>query len=129
MKRKGNSFQWNPITDKGIARTICAGCSRYTDNYINEGRDRIRKLTPYESLRLMGLSDRESKTICKSAMSDSAIYKLAGNSIVVDVLSAIFGNLFCKNRSSNKCTALGSLKTKTTKLQIKNKTVKKIVNL
>lgn len=55
---------------------------------------RIRKLTPKECLRLMGLSDED---ICKMktvGLSDSALYKLAGNSIVKQVLDALHRNMF-----------------------------------
>lgn len=48
---------------------------------------RIRKLTPTECLRLMGVRDEYSKRItCSNAQK----YKQAGNGIVVDVLMAIF---------------------------------------
>lgn len=48
---------------------------------------RIRKLTPKEVLRLMGVLDED---IDKMTCSDSQKYKQAGNGIVVDVLVAIF---------------------------------------
>lgn len=54
----------------------------------------IRKLTPSETSRLMGLRDDEIKEFFSIA--DSHIYKLNGNSIVVDVLYYIFKNLFAK---------------------------------
>lgn len=56
-------------------------------------RLRIRKLTPLECFRLMGLTDKEAMTIAESGVSNSAQYKLAGNSIVVDVLYHIFRKL------------------------------------
>lgn len=59
-------------------------------------RLRIRKLTPLECFRLMGLTDEEAKTIADSGVSNSAQYKLAGNSIVVDVLYHIFKQLICE---------------------------------
>ena len=51
---------------------------------------RIRKLTPRECFRLMGVDDKDIDTIQASGLSNSAQYKLAGNSIVVDVLFHIF---------------------------------------
>lgn len=57
-------------------------------------RLRIRKLTPLECFRLMGLSDEEARIIAASGVSNSAQYKLAGNSIVVDVLFHIFRKMF-----------------------------------
>lgn len=51
---------------------------------------RIRKLTPRECFRLMGVDDNDIDKIQAAGISDSAQYKLAGNSIVVDVLYHIF---------------------------------------
>ena len=45
---------------------------------------RIRKLTPKECFRLMGLTDEEIKKIQDAGISNSQQYKMAGNSIVVD---------------------------------------------
>jgi len=54
---------------------------------------RIRKLTPKECWRLMGFSD-ESFEKAEKVNSNTQLYKQAGNSIVVDVLEAIFKELF-----------------------------------
>lgn len=56
---------------------------------------RIRKLTPLECWRLMGFSD-EAFHKAEAVNSNTQLYKQAGNSIVVDVLEAIFTNLFLK---------------------------------
>lgn len=56
-------------------------------------RYRIRKLTPKEALRLMGVSDEDIAKMKSAGISDSQLYKLAGNSIVVDVMEAIFRNI------------------------------------
>lgn len=56
---------------------------------------RIRKLTPLECWRLMGFSD-EAFHKAEAVNSNTQLYKQAGNSIVVDVLEAIFANLFLK---------------------------------
>ena len=52
---------------------------------------RIRKLTPLECFRLMGFSDEEFNRI--KGVSNTQLYKMAGNSIVVNVLEGIFNNL------------------------------------
>ena len=52
---------------------------------------RIRKLTPKECFRLMGVKDRDYDKIAD--FSNSSLYKLAGNSIVIQVLMGIFGEL------------------------------------
>lgn len=51
---------------------------------------RIRKLTPKECWRLMGFSDEDFDKAKKAGLSDSKLYKQAGNSIVVNVLEEIF---------------------------------------
>lgn len=55
---------------------------------------RIRKLTPRECFRLMGVSESDIEKIQSSGVSQSQQYKMAGNSIVVDVLEHIFRKLF-----------------------------------
>lgn len=55
---------------------------------------RIRKLTERECFRLMGVDDTDIDKIQAAGISKTQQYKLAGNSIVVDVLAAIFRNLF-----------------------------------
>ena len=50
---------------------------------------RIRKLTPRECWRLMGFTDEDFDK-AKEVNSDTQLYKQAGNSIVVNVLEAIF---------------------------------------
>lgn len=53
---------------------------------------RIRKLTPRECWRLMGFTDNEFNRV--KGISNTQLYKMAGNSIVVTVLEAIFKQLF-----------------------------------
>ncbi len=72
---------------KQMANTLNTGCNQAViQNY------RIRRLTPLECWRLMGFKDEQfnkAATVC----SNSQLYKQAGNSIVVDVIQAIFKNL------------------------------------
>lgn len=53
---------------------------------------RIRKLTPKECWRLMGFDDEDFDK-ARAVNSDTQLYKQAGNSIVVNVLEAIMGNM------------------------------------
>lgn len=55
---------------------------------------RIRKLTPKECFRLMGFSDENFEAAHNVGISNSQLYKQAGNSIVVDVLYYIFVELY-----------------------------------
>lgn len=53
---------------------------------------RIRKLTPKECWRLQGFDDDDFRK-AEAVNSNTQLYKQAGNSIVVDVLEAVFANL------------------------------------
>mgnify|MGYP002515196478 FL=1 len=55
---------------------------------------RIRKLTPRECFRLMGVDDTDIDKIQSTGLSKSSQYKLAGNSIVVDNLYHLFRKMF-----------------------------------
>lgn len=64
------------------------------DNLVVEPHYRIRKLTPRECFRLMSVSEENINKIQAAGISNSQQYKLAGNSIDVNVLKAIFRQLF-----------------------------------
>lgn len=57
----------------------------------------IRKLTPRECGRLMGVSDEDIDKMA-AVNSNTQLYKQFGNSIVVDVMCAMFRNFNIKNR-------------------------------
>lgn len=59
---------------------------------------RIRKLTPRECWRLMGVRDEQFDRL--HGISKTQLYKMAGNSIVVDVLMAIFKNLLVSDKET-----------------------------
>ena len=62
----------------------------------NSNNYRIRKLTPKECWRLMGFADSDFDKAKASGVSNSQLYKQAGNSIVVNVLEAIFKQMTAK---------------------------------
>lgn len=72
----------------GVSKTIPTSSSQGVLDGI-----RIRKLTPKECYHLMGFDD-ESFDKANKVISSTQLYKTAGNSIVVDVLMAIFRELF-----------------------------------
>lgn len=74
----------------GIAVTI-ATSDFYNPNYTSGLQ--IRKLTPKECWRLMGFDDVDFEK-AEKINSNTQLYKQAGNSIVVNVLEAIFKELF-----------------------------------
>lgn len=53
---------------------------------------KIRRLTPKEYFRLMGVKDKDFKNV-ETNQSNSSLYHLAGDSIVTTPLMAIFGEL------------------------------------
>ena len=55
---------------------------------------RLRKLTPRECLRLMDVDEKNIDKMCSAGISDSQLYKMAGNSIVVACMEKMFLNLF-----------------------------------
>lgn len=81
------TFKTSTKTDLEIARPLLQSMHKMhragVDNYVTH-TGRIRKLTPRECLRLMGFQDE-----FKIAVSDTQMYRQAGNSIVVDVLIAL----------------------------------------
>ena len=73
---------------KQISNTIDTGCQQGV--LLN---CTIRKLTPTECWRLMGWKDEQINKVKQAGISNSQMYKQAGNGIVVAVLEAIFRNL------------------------------------
>lgn len=69
---------------------------------------RIRKLTPKECFRLMGFDDKDIDILVENNISNTQLYKMAGNSIVVDVLERIFECLILKkNMEPDLFTMMG----------------------
>ena len=108
FEEKSNYIQWD-VSGKGYASqqdrafyedgnvgTVPSSNAGNKMNVVEEmtREFRIRRLTPLECWRLMGFRDENFYKSQELGMSDSALYKQAGNSIVVNVLHAIFKNLF-----------------------------------
>ena len=93
FNRKSIDKGFNPKRGFCIANTILTRQgNRGSCNYIIselDGEERPRNITPLESFRLMGVKDDDFEVIAKN-QSDSSLYHLAGDSIVVDVLMSIF---------------------------------------
>lgn len=79
-------------------RNLTDNCGTLSDPCHNNNRLwdglRIRKLTPKECFRLMGFQDKDIECLIENKISNTQLYKMAGNSIVVDVLKYIFVELF-----------------------------------
>ena len=82
------NFKTSTKTDLSVARPLLQSMHKMhragVDNYITYKKGKIRKLTPKECLRLMGFRDT-----FQIVVSDTQMYRQAGNSIVVDVLIAL----------------------------------------
>jgi len=85
------NFKSKPKTDLEVARPLLSSMGSMhragVDNYYTY-QERIRKLAPRECLRLMGFSDN-----FKIVVSDTQMYKQAGNSMVVDVIMHLIKSL------------------------------------
>lgn len=85
-------FYMEPEIDLKVARPLMSSMHKMhragEDNYVTTN-GRIRRLTPIECLRLMGFSDD-----FKIVVSDTQMYRQAGNSIVVDVFVRLFPQIF-----------------------------------
>ena len=68
-----------------------------------EGLDfEIRKLTPRECFRIMDVDDADIDKIQATGLSKSAQYKLAGNSICVNVLYHLFRKMFIEKENESQ---------------------------
>lgn len=54
----------------------------------------VRKLTPKEYFRLMGFDDADVDLLARNGISKSQLYKMAGNSIPVNMLEFLFCQIF-----------------------------------
>lgn len=89
---------WNKKELKDCSPTQTANCgsnsatSTVLKAEVNEYL-RIRKLTPKECWRLMGWKDEQIDKVLASRISNTQMYKQAGNGIVINVLEEIFKKL------------------------------------
>ncbi|MBO4798213.1 MAG: DNA cytosine methyltransferase, partial [Candidatus Methanomethylophilaceae archaeon] len=75
---------------KGLAPTVTTGGGGNVMPKVPAGKDGVRKLTPRECWRLQGFPDWAYDRARDIPTSDSQLYKQAGNSIPVPVLTEIF---------------------------------------
>ena len=91
-----NMDLYNQTTNENISQ--CLTEPHHNTQRLFDGL-RIRKLTPKECWRLMGFDDEDIDKCIKVGISDCQLYKQAGNSIVVNVLEAIFRELFKESKN------------------------------
>lgn len=87
---KQTPHQKRGTVQKSIIPTLKTSC---TDIGIVDGY-RIRRITPLECWRFMGIFDEDFYKAKNAGVSDSQLYKQAGNGIVVNVMEAILKQLF-----------------------------------
>jgi DNA (cytosine-5)-methyltransferase 1 len=96
------NFKSKVKTDLEVARPLLQSMHKMhragVDNYVTHNKGRIRKLTPKECLRLMGYRDD-----FRQVVSDTQMYRQAGNSIVVDVLIAILKQMDITQFAEEEC--------------------------
>lgn len=90
--QRGHGFAKGGVFD--IAPTLTT--SRWQDNNFAVIEYNIRKLTPRECFRLMDVPEQYIGRLLNAGISNSQLYKLAGNSIVVACLYHIFRKMFCE---------------------------------
>ena len=89
-----NFEQPNSKTRRGrVGKQVAQTLNTSPQQAVVETSLRIRKLTPKECFRLMGFDDNDVDILVENEISNTQLYKQAGNSIVVNVLEAIFENL------------------------------------
>ena len=85
----GNDSLSNRIySDKGVSATLCAGNNgggKRMGGVYNIG-DKVRRLTPKECFRLQGFKDEMVDLGYKLGISDTQLYKMAGNAVSVPVV-------------------------------------------
>ena len=81
------------VTLKAQQEDICPTLTAQNQEIVRiESKYSIRKFTPRECGRLMGVSDEDISKMA-AVNSNTQLYKQFGNSIVVDVMCAMFRNL------------------------------------
>lgn len=86
---QGCGFKFEPTDGDCVGKCISTRAGSRTDDNFIKCDERIRKLTPKECFRLMGVKDEDFERVAKN-QSDSSLYHLAGDSIVTNCLMAIF---------------------------------------
>lgn len=98
-KAKSGVSEYQTEKDTSVASTLI---SARPNNVYGESTDyRIRKLTPRECLRLMDMDDSDIDKLMAAGISNTQLYKMAGNSIVVNVLYHIFRKMFVNKENEN----------------------------
>lgn len=93
QSKRNNPNSYRVYDVSGISPTLTASGGGGHQPHIVEGRNemglRIRKLTPRECMRLQGVDDEVIDKLIAAEISDSQLYKAAGDAVTVNVVYAI----------------------------------------
>ena len=83
----------------GVCRCICVWQHNNTNSYLKIlDKGRVRKMTTKEIGRLMGVDDQDIDKMT-DVLAPGVVNSLFGNSIVVDVMTEMFRELFYEERN------------------------------
>lgn len=103
-KAKTGISEFQVENEEDTASTLISARQNKTYGYTTSYR--IRKLTPRECFRLMGVTEADIDKIQQSGVSQSQQYKMAGNSIVVDCLYHMFRKMFTETACESQQLSL-----------------------
>lgn len=103
LQHYGNDQMNRIYSPDGLAPTLktVSGGGREVKIYDGEG---YRNLTPKEYFRLMGFRDEDVELLKANGISKTQLYKMAGNSIVVNVLEHLFRQIYLSDNGMNLIT-------------------------
>lgn len=93
----GWHFEQQVYDQEVVTRALKAGGGSGNMPKVIKPELTIRKLTPKECFRLMGFDDSDVDVLIENGISNTQLYKMAGNSIVVNVLEFLFCQMFDSN--------------------------------
>lgn len=97
LNMAGNESIKRVYSPEGVCPTLTTMGGGHRQPKIYQEGTGVRKLTPRECWKVMGFSDNEFNKVC--TFSNTQLYKMAGNSIAVPCLEAIFKEMF-KNKQT-----------------------------
>jgi len=91
IAQEGDSINLSVPTSKTRRGRVGKGVAQTLDTHCNQAvlKNKIRRLTPIECERLQGFPDNWTKYGVSGEISDSQRYKMCGNAVTVDVVSAV----------------------------------------
>lgn len=99
LRKQEDINVWDPkeftqYTRRKISNSQIPNILRVISDLKSNQYIRVRAMTPKEKFRLMGLKDRDIDKLLNTGICKTQLYKMAGNSIVINVLIEIFKQMF-----------------------------------